>query len=261
MPTAPERKISEIVAQLGTLGVRHGDVLQVHTSFRAVRPVEDGPAGLIAALTEGVGPGGTLVMPSWTADDDRPFDPATSPAAADLGIIAGTFWQRPGVRRSAHPFAFAARGPLADSILADGLVLPPHQRNSPVGRVLDHDGKVLLLGVSHDANTTLHLAELLAGVPYRRPKHITVLKDGQPTRLDYRENDHCCEMFRLVDGWLRQSGLQTEGAVGNATARLVRARDIVDTALAHLKRDPFVFLHPDGTGCEECDDARHGTTG
>lgn len=48
---------ARLVAQLHELGVRPGGVLLVHTSYRAVRPVEDGPTGLIAALAEAVGGG------------------------------------------------------------------------------------------------------------------------------------------------------------------------------------------------------------
>jgi aminoglycoside N3'-acetyltransferase len=68
--------------------VRDGGVLLVHTSSRAVRPVEGGPAGLIDALRDALGPTGTLVMPAWTGDDDHPLDPAATPASPDLGVVA-----------------------------------------------------------------------------------------------------------------------------------------------------------------------------
>ena len=246
----------EVAAQLRTLGVRPGGVLLVHTSFRAVRPIEGGPLGLIEALRAAIGPDGTLVMPSMAADDDEPFDPSSMPAAPDLGVVADTFWRLPGVRRSSHPFAFAAAGPWAVEITTGPLPLPPHGPESPVGRVYDLDGQVLLLGVGQDANTTLHLAELLAGVPYRVPRYCTILQDGRPVRIDYGENDHCCERFALVDEWLRARDLQSEGQVGHAHARLARARDIVGVALDHLAQDPLEFLHPPNAGCAECDTAR-----
>jgi aminoglycoside N3'-acetyltransferase len=250
-----EMTIAEVARQLRDLGVREGGVLLVHTSFRAVRPVEGGPAGLIEALRAALGPDGTLVMPSWTGDDEAPFDPSSTPASEDLGVVADTFWRLPGVLRSDHPFALAAAGPDAARIIADPLPLPPHIPESPVGRVHQMDGQVLLLGVGHDADTTLHLAELIAGVPYRVPKHITVLRDGRPVRVAYGENDHCCERFALADAWLREPGLQSEGLVSHAHARLVRSRDVVTVALEHLSRDPLVFLHPPGA-CPDCDEAR-----
>jgi aminoglycoside N3'-acetyltransferase len=248
--------ISEVAEQLRALGVEPGGVLLVHTSFRAVRPVAGGPRGLIQALRDALGPEGTLVMPSWTGDDDAVFDPAATRASEDLGVVADTFWRMDGVSRSDHPFAFAALGPRAAEVIHDPLPLPPHVPESPVGRVHDLDGQVLLLGVNHDADTTLHLAELLAGVPYRVPKHITVLRDGRPVRIEYGENDPCGDLFTLADEWLRARGLQAEGPVGHAHARLVRSRDVVAVALEHLRRDPLTFLHPQGAGCKECDEAR-----
>jgi aminoglycoside N3'-acetyltransferase len=252
----PPMEHGDVVRQLRALGVREGGVLLVHTSFRATRPVEGGPAGLIAALRDAIGPGGTLAMPSWTGNGDHPFDSSRTPAAEDLGIVADTFWRLPGVVRSDHPFAFAAAGPHADAIVSDPLPLPPHAPESPVGRVHDLDGQVLLLGVGHDANTTLHLAELLADVPYRVPTYITVLRDGRPVRVDYGENDHCCQRFALADQWLRPPGLQAEGNIGHAHARLARSRDIVRLALRALASDPLLFLHPPTDQCGECDAAR-----
>jgi aminoglycoside N3'-acetyltransferase len=249
-----------VTDQLRALGVKAGGILLVHTAFRSVRPIEDGPFGLVTALRDALGPDGTLVMPSMSDDDDAPFDPATSRADVHLGAVADLFWRMPGVLRGHHPFAFAAVGPQAAAITADPLPLPPHGASSPVGRVHELDGQVLLLGCSHSENTTLHLAELLADVRYRVPKHCTVLKGGRPTRIDYGENDHCCERFALADDWLCTRGLQREGRVGHAHARLARAQDIVRIALEHLKRDPLMFLHPAGAGCSQCDDARASLT-
>ena len=245
-----------LVVQLRALGVVPGAVLLVHSSFRALRPVKGGPQGVIDALLEALGPSGTLVMPSWTGQDDSPFDPSATAAASDLGVIADAFWRRPGVRRSDHPFAFAAFGPRAEKNTFGPLPIPPHAPDSPVGRVHALDGRVLLLGVGHDADTTLHLAELLAGVPYRARKHVTVLREGVPTRIEYDENDHCCRRFALADDWLRIAGLQSESLVGRAQGRLLRARDAVRLAVDRLRADPLLFLHASGSGCEACDEAR-----
>lgn len=257
--TTGRRELSraEVAYQLRALGVREGGVLLVHASFRATRPVEGGPAGLVGALRDALGQRGTLVMPSWSEeDDDAIFDPRTTPSSPSLGVVADTFWRLPGVVRSRHAQAFAAVGPEAARVNSDPLPLPPHVPASPVGRVHELDGQVLLLGVGHEADTTLHLAELLAGVPYGVPRHCTVLEDGRPRRIDYRENDHCCERFALADEWLRARGLQSEGTVGHARARLARSRDIADVALEQLARDPLVFLHARGEECEDCDAAR-----
>jgi aminoglycoside N3'-acetyltransferase len=207
-------------------------------------------------LQDALGPDGTLVMPSWTGDDELPFDPATTPAAGDLGATADLFWRLPGVMRSDHLQAFAAIGPRAEAVVKTPLPLPPHVPDSPVGRVHDLDGQVLLLGVGHEADTSLHLAELIAEVPYGVPRHCMVLQDGKRVRIDYLENDHCCRRFALADDWLRARGLQFEGPVGHGTARLARARDIVDLAVDAMHREPTIFLHGSGEGCADCDEVR-----
>ncbi|MDT8757650.1 AAC(3) family N-acetyltransferase [Sphingomonas psychrotolerans] len=243
----------ELVAQLRALGVREGGVLLVHSSFRAVRPVEGGPLGLIAALRATLGPEGTLAMPSATGDDDAPFDPAVTPNRDDLGIVPSLFWQQPGVVRSTHFDAVAAVGPKAGWITGGPFVLPPAAPGSAIDRIREAQGQILLLGVGHDANTMLHLAELLGGAPYRSDFHYT---DADGREVHYGENDNCCEKFALADAWLRAEGLQREGRVGNAEARLFSAEDLIRVAVPRIEADPLIFLHEPGEGCEECDEAR-----
>ena len=160
------RAHGRVVEQLRTLGVEPSDLLVVHTSFRAVRPLEDGPAGLIESLQQAVTPEGSLLMPSWPEHATEPFDPDHTPVSTDLGIVAETFRRMPDVLRAGHAASFAAWGAHAQDLLQDPMPIPPHRLESPVGRAWQHDAKILLLGVGHDANTTIHLAEVLAGVRY-----------------------------------------------------------------------------------------------
>lgn len=245
------RQVSE---ELARLGIEPGGVLLVHTSFSRTGPIAGGPAGLIAALRAALGPDGTLVMPSMTDDDEHPFDPRRTPCLG-MGVVADTFWRMPGVLRSDSPHAFAAIGPRAETILAPHPVDLPHGPDSPVGVVRDLDGQVLLLGAEQDGNTTIHLGEYLAGVRYRRPKSLTVVRDGRPAVVHYAEIDHCCERFALVDEWLDTANLQRRGRVGRAVARLMRSRDLVDVVVERLRADETAFLHPVGVDVE-CDEAR-----
>ena len=171
-----------------------------------------------------------------------------------MGITAELFWRQPGVVRSTHPGgSFAAEGPHAERICAPQPLSPPHGPDSPVGRVHDLGGQVLLLGVTHSEDTTLHLAEAIAGVPYSVSHPCVVEVDGKAETVMIAETDHCCRGFRIADEWLRPRGLQREGKVGNAHARLCHAGDLVEVAVRHLAENPVVFLCPRGTGCEECD--------
>jgi aminoglycoside 3-N-acetyltransferase len=245
----------QLVEQLQALGVHRGGVLLVHTSFKAVRPVQGGPVALIDALRAALGPQGTLVMPTMS-DGESVFDPSSTPTVG-MGITAELFWRQPGVVRSTHPGgSFAAEGPLAEQICRPQPLSPPHGPDSPVGRVHELDGQVLLLGVTHSENTTLHLAEALARVPYSVSHPCVVEVDGAARTVMVAETDHCCTRFRLADDWLRARGLQRMGKVGNADARLFNSREVIALALEHLAADPLLFLCPPAEGCEECDLAR-----
>jgi aminoglycoside N3'-acetyltransferase len=238
-----------LLEQLQALGVPAGGVVLVHT---ALSRVGCSPHALIEALLAAIGPAGTVVMPSMADDDDVPFDRAHGSCRA-VGVVADTFWRRPNVLRSDSPHAFAAYGPLAARITEPHPVDTPHGLDSPPGRVYQLDGSVLLLGVGHDADTTIHVAENIAGVRYRQPKYATVLEDGQPRRYEYGETDHCCQRFSLLDDWLADR--QRRGTVGHAEARLARSRDVVTAALMRLRENETVFLHVQGE-CDECDLAR-----
>jgi aminoglycoside 3-N-acetyltransferase len=251
-----EYPTTTVVEQLRALGVREGAVLLVHSAFSAVRPVVGGPVGLIHALQRALGPDGTLVMPTMT-DGEQLFDPRSTPTAS-MGITAELFWRQPGVLRSTHPGgSFAAAGRHASYICRPQPLAPPHGPDSPVGRVHELGGQVLLLGVSHSENTTLHLAEALAGVPYSI-SHPCVVADseGRPETVMIPETDHCCRRFTLADGWLRARGLQREGKVGHADARLNESRELVAVALEQLARDPLLFLCAPEENCDECALAR-----
>jgi aminoglycoside 3-N-acetyltransferase len=250
-----EMTIAQVAEQLQALGVRRGGVLLVHTSFRAVRPIQGGPLGLIEALRAALGPGGTLVMPTMTSGE-AVFDPGAT-STEGMGVTAELFWRQPGVVRSGHPGgSFAAAGPRAEWICRPQPLSPPHGPDSPVGRVHELDGQVLLLGVQHSESTTLHLAEAIARVPYSVSHPCVVELDGAARTVMIPETDHCCTRFTLADGWLEARGLQRTGKVGSADARLFNARDAVAVAVEQLARDPLLFLCPPTAGCEECDLAR-----
>jgi aminoglycoside 3-N-acetyltransferase len=252
--------VDAVCGQLTALGVRRGAVLVVHTSFRAVGPVDGGPLGLIAALRASLGPDGTLVMPTMT-NGEGVFEPTETPTWG-MGITAESFWRMRGVIRSTHPGgSFAAAGPDAIRICAPQPLSPPHGADSPPGRAHTLGGQVLLLGVGHSENTTLHVAESIAKVPYSIA-HPCVVQSaaGIVERVMIEETDHCCRGFARMDGWLRAAKLQREGRVGHADARLVEAKELVAVALEHLADDPLVFLCGPDAGCEECNEARASTS-
>ena len=148
-------------------------------------------------------------MPSMTADDDHPFDPRAT-SCIGMGIIASDLLAAAGVPQR-QPARSTPR-------LARRLpVSPPRTRwmsrmhwTARLNEVYELDGRVLLLGVDHTANTAIHLGSETRATGAK--KCVTLLKEG---RLSVRlpEIDHCCQNFSLVDGWLESEGLQRRRTV------------------------------------------------
>ena len=185
-------------------------------------------------------------MPSMTADDDHPFDPRAT--CIGMGIVAQTFWQLPGVLRSDSPHA--RRGWPAGCITAPHPVDVPHGLDSPAGRVYELDGQVLLLGVDHTANTTIHLGEYMRRARYRRKKYVTLLKEGRLSRFDYTEIDHCCHELQPCRWLAGKRRVAAPRPVGRAEARLVRSSDVIRVVTEKIQQNETVFLHP--FGVDEC---------
>ena len=182
-------------------------------------------------------------MPSMTADDDHPFDPRAT-SCIGMGIVAQTFWQLPGVLRSDSPHAFAAAGPQAARITAPHPVDVPHGLDSPVGRVYELDGQVLLLGVDHTANTTIHLGEYMRRARYRRKKYVTLLKRAAyPGSITLRLITAARTSALSMAGW-KAKGCSAAGRWARLEARLVRSSDVIRVVTEKFNRTRPSFSIP-----------------
>ena len=167
-----------------------------------------------------------------------------------MGVVADTFWRQPGVLRSDSRIP-CRRWPPGGAHHCPAPGRDPSRHRQPGGRL--RAGRAWLLGIGHPSDTTIHLAELRRGC-YCRPKSVLVRRGEQIARVDYGENDHCCQNFALVAGWLDAKG-SSAAAWWVMPGRLVRSRDIVETVVERLRAEETIFLHPYGVD-EECDEAR-----
>ncbi len=152
---------------LTNLGVKSGDILMVHSSTKGFEAFNGKITDIIDVLKKIVGENGTLLMPTMPftgtaieyAQSGKIFDVKKTPSR--MGIISELFRRMPEVRRSAHPtHAVAAWGALADELLAEHHnCTTPCGRQSPYGRLLDVNGKILLLGTGIGVLTFFHAVE------------------------------------------------------------------------------------------------------
>lgn len=156
-----------IVAGLQQAGIRPGDVLMMHSSFRKMGYVEEGPETLIKALLNVVGEEGTLMMPAFPAIGfnydylkSKPvFDLRQTPSR--MGLVTESFRRMSGVQRSLHPTdSVIAYGKQAHYLVKDHFgQLTPYNASSPFYRLSELKGKILMIGVRLESLTNLHTLE------------------------------------------------------------------------------------------------------
>lgn len=250
--------VASLTADLRALGVHPGMTLMVHSSLSRLGWVAGGAQAVVAALLAAVGDGGTLMMPTHSGHlsdpaewrhppvpeawwqpirDELPaFDPALTPTS-HMGAIVECFRHVPGVRRSTHPTVSAAAfGPHAERLTAGHELIDGLGEASPQARLYDLDGHILLLGVGHGNNTSLHLAERRAAPPgaATTTRWSPVSVNGRREWVGYRSLVDTADDFPAIGHAFATTGRQTTAMVGAGTAHLMRARDVVDHAVGWL---------------------------
>ena len=254
--------VESLQADLHALGVEPGMVVLVHSSLSAMGWVCGGSVAVIAALQKALGSTGTLVMPAHSPDLTEPsgwesppvpeswwpvirenmpaYDPELTPTRS-MGIIAETFRKQKGVLRSAHPqVSFCACGPQASRITDSHSLAFGLGEHSPLARIYDLHGFILLLGVDHGNNTSMHLAEHRATFPTKR-----VIQQGAPiATADSRRwatfedvDIDSSDFDRIGEDFLRSEGgdVVRRGRVGLADCQLMLQRDVVDFTVSWLE--------------------------
>src|SRR5262249_26121878 len=117
---------AQLAEDLRNIGLYEGASVLVHSSLRAVGPIEGGVATLVRAFQEALGPEGTLIVPTFTFDHTDPvgwreppsspealerlraeievFNPETTPTTVRwIGVFPEVVRQWHGAKRSNHP--------------------------------------------------------------------------------------------------------------------------------------------------------------
>jgi aminoglycoside 3-N-acetyltransferase len=238
------------------LGIRVGDHIALGMSFGAVGMVNGGPKSFVEGLLDVLGPGGTVMIPTFTyayplslvrrhkvpvfrKEETVPY----------TGVVANHIRNDGRAIRSSHPTnSYAAIGGKADYLLGD------HNHESaaysPYSRLADIDGKILIIGLNYRLIGIRHEAQSRAGLLSRIPPYTGALffdESGVERVFVRRDLGGCVARLPDMIENLKEAGIVTEGSVGRARAVVVPARESLDIMTDLLQRNPERYL---------CDSAR-----
>jgi aminoglycoside 3-N-acetyltransferase len=251
--------VSSLADNLSALGLSAGMTVLVHSSLSALGWVCGGAVSVVQALQHVLGRTGTLVMPTHTGDLSDPahwqhppvpeswwaiirqtmpgYHSCITPTRG-MGAIPENFRTQPGVLRSDHPqYSFAAWGQHAAKIIKDHQLEFGLGESSPLAKIYQLDGWVLLLGVGHDSNTSLHLSEYRAN--YRSKittkNGTSILTDGRQQWVTFADINLDSDDFADIGrDFAQTSGRVREGSVGLASAQLMPQQALVDFGTAWM---------------------------
>ncbi len=248
----------------GQLRLQQFPVL-AHASLRAFGHVEGGAETLLSALLPNVA---ALMMPTHTyntmltprigppnngitygqqqdLNKMAEFYHPHLPADRMMGILPEALRQRPEALRSMHPIQSFAGVNVKRALAAQTLQDPL----APIRLLAESEGRILLLGVDHTANTTIHLAEKLAGrrqfTRWALTPEGVVQTEGFPG---------CSAGFQALAPDVEAFTQRTK--IGEAEVLVIPMRPLIETVYKRLKRNPKDLLCSN-PNCERCNEVRN----
>ena len=245
-------------------GIQPDDHLMVHASLSKMGFIEGGAETVVKVLKETVGEEGMILMPTSPiarlqldyVSDNPLFDVLNTPSA--MGNISEVFRTSDGVVRSYHPTEpVAAWGAKAYEYIKDHTTKnTPYHWDSPYGKLIQHWGKILYIGVTlYNAGTHLHTLEdaLDVGVPvyyskefklpvcdYEGNEMMVTTKVHNP---DYSKKRRCDELLPMF----LQEGVYSEVMIGKAKTLVFDAKKMFDVMVNAFNERGVTMYNPEGT--------------
>ncbi|MBN2549331.1 MAG: AAC(3) family N-acetyltransferase [Anaerolineales bacterium] len=200
-------------------------------------------------LTPQTGPPDNGIVYGSRADANRmvEFFHPDMPADRLMGMIPEALRRHPQARRSSHPilsFTGVNAGPFLESQRLD-------EPLAPIRRLVEAKGWVLLFGVDHTVNTSIHYVERLA----RRKQFIRWALTPQGV-VECPHFPGCSDGFNALTPWVEPITRWVK--IGEALIRALPLVELVEIACARIESDPLALLC-DHANCERCQSVREWT--
>jgi len=259
--TSKPNTLTSLKHDFEALGVKPGATIILHSSLSKIGWTIGGSVSIIKALMQTLTQEGTLVMPTFTSGNSEPsnwenppvpktwwdtirsempaFESQITPTRG-MGRIVETFRNWPNVLRSNHPMSsFSAWGKSAKFITENHELLADLGENSPISRLYDLDAQILLIGVNHHNNTSLHLAEYRSNFPGKKYNKTgcAMLINNQRKWVEWEELDLNSDDFNQLGTDFESKIKYKPSEIGFADSRLIPIRAIVDFGVEWLKEN------------------------
>jgi aminoglycoside N3'-acetyltransferase len=245
---------------LRRMGVVTGDVMIVHSSFNEFLGFRGDVGGALRTLQDAVGSHGGILMPTQpftgSAIDYVRTHPVTDLRRAPslMGILSEILRRTPGTVRSVHPThpvaAWGAKG--LQMVANDWEARTPCGRGTAYYRLLEHDGKILMLGTGVQPMTFYHCVEeliepLMPFSPFTAEEFTLQSKDVKGnvyttrTRLLEPVLSANRRMSLLVPE-MKSRGFWNEAKIGRLEVLLFKAVDVLEACQAMARKGQFCYL-------------------
>ena len=243
----------EILKQdLYELGIRKGDAVVMHSSYRSMGGLEGGIRTFVDAMMSVLGDTGTLIAPTlsfkFVTADNPVFDYINTPSG--VGAIGEYIRCMDGVRRSIHPTHSCACYGYKQDWYAQGHEndRTPVGKNSPFHKLYEDGGKVLMLGCSLKPNTSFHGIEEEFGCSF------VLTENAAPYTIVLPDKTYEVDMYRhnfSTHGYIQRydrlenvldAKYMPRGVVHGANCCLIDAPAMWKAAMDTMKKDELYFV-------------------
>jgi aminoglycoside 3-N-acetyltransferase len=253
--------VASLTEKLRGCGLAEGQTVLLHMAMSQLGWIIGGAEAVILALLSAVGESGTIMMPAYSSSNTEPsawqhppvpqawwqtirdhtpaYNPATTPTRG-IGVVPELFRTWPGAIRSAHPsFSLAAVGPRAAYLVAGHALDQLAGDHSPFGKLYEVDGHVLLLGVDHWDNSSLHLAEYRVKYPGKRNLRAgsALLVNGRRHWVSYEIAEENPDDFAEIGDAFDKAHNITVQQINGAQVRFFKQRPLVDFAINWMEQN------------------------
>ncbi len=241
-----------LISDLKAMHIDPSGTLLVHSSMKAIGPVQGGAETVLDALCDYM-QRGLLVLPThtWKQMNERYRVFRVTEEPSCVGILSELFRKRKGVIRSLHPtHSLAAFGADAAAFTAgEERTVTPCPRKGCYGKLYDRSATVLFIGCTLKNNTFLHGVEEWCRIPNRlapTAQFFTVIAPkGYYIVPQYRHFTNppidVSEHYDKMEPAFAEGGAVRYGHLGNARCILADAVKMADITIPYLRKNPRLF--------------------